>query len=63
MLEIKMKTSNAALRMDDGKIDMNVVATMLRNIADSIEDGLENGCIMDINGNNFGNWKVRIKYE
>ncbi len=58
MLEIKMKTSNAALRMDDGEIDMNVVATMLRNIADSIENGLENGCIMDVNGNNVGNWKV-----
>ena len=58
MLKIEFKTGNAYLRTEDDEVDMYVVAEMLRDIADTIENGSESGVVMDGNGNKIGTYKL-----
>ena len=52
MLEIKIRTENAAYEDNPYEIVRN-----LRDIANKIEFGYTEGSVMDINGNKTGEWK------
>lgn len=62
MLRIEFKTGNAAFRDEDGNLDGYTVADYLRekanDIADDIENGYEEGFLVDINGNKVGSWQL-----
>lgn len=60
MLKIEIKTDNAAFSEDDvltyeGRYE---VARLLRKISVQIEQGDNDGVIMDINGNKVGRWSL-----
>lgn len=60
MLNIEIKTGNAAFSEDDvltieGRYE---VARLLRDVAMKIENFHESGKIMDINGNRCGEWSL-----
>lgn len=60
MLKIEIKTGGAAYSEDDvltyeGRYELQ---RNLKEIAEQITDGCNNGYIMDINGNKVGNWSV-----
>ena len=60
MLNIEIKTGNAAFSEDEvltieGRYE---VARLLRKISVQIEQGDNDGVIMDINGNKVGRWSL-----
>ena len=55
MLEIKMKTGNAAFEDDNRNYE---AARLLREVADKLENGWDRGVLMDINGNKVGDWRI-----
>lgn len=60
MLKIEIKTGGAAFSEDDvltyeGRYE---VARLLRKISVQIEQGDNDGVIMDINGNKVGRWSL-----
>lgn len=60
MLKLEIKTGNAAFSEDDvltyeGRYE---VARLLRKISVQIEQGDNDGVIMDINGNKVGRWSL-----
>lgn len=61
MFDLEIKTGGAAFRDENGEEDKMSecfeVARILRNIADSLEDGLSASNILDINGNTVGSFK------
>ena len=65
MVEIKFGTGNAAFWIHDsydydeqGQFDYVAVARVVREVADKIARGREDGKIMDVNGNCIGTFKV-----
>lgn len=62
MLKIEFKTGNAAFRNEDDELDVYAVSSFLRrkakDIADHIENGYEEGSLIDINGNKVGTWRL-----
>lgn len=62
MLKLEFKTGNAAFRDEDGNLDRYAVADYLRekanDIADDIENGYEEGFLLDINGRKVGSWQL-----
>lgn len=60
MLKLEIKTGGAAFSEDDvltteGRYE---VARLLRKIFAQIEQGVDDGVIMDINGNKVGRWSL-----
>lgn len=60
MLKLEIKTGGAAFSEDDvltyeGRYE---VARLLRKISAQIEQGVDDGVIMDINGNKVGRWSL-----
>lgn len=60
MLKLEIKTGGAAFSEDDvltteGRYE---VARLLKRIAAQIEQGDDDGVIMDINGNKVGKWDL-----
>lgn len=64
MLKIEVETENAGLRnvdpssLEDYGIDVEALTTILRDLAQHLQQGRREGPIMDINGNNVGNWSL-----
>lgn len=54
MFKLSFSTDNAAFSGDDRALE---TARILREIADKLEDGRENGVAMDYNGNRVGEWE------
>ena len=62
MLKITIKTGNAAYSDENENITYEgryALRADLNKIAEDIIDGKDYGCVMDINGNKFGEWELR----
>ena len=60
MLKIEIKTGGAAFTNENEEFDVyyggHEVQRILTEVALKIQNGYDYGVIMDINGNNVGNW-------
>jgi hypothetical protein len=58
MVSVKINTGGSAFRNEDETLDTNEIVRLLRQTAQKIENGYEDGKIMDINGNSVGTFKI-----
>lgn len=58
MVKIEIRTGGAAFRNEDETLDTTEIVRILRSAAQKIENGLEKGVFMDINGNSVGNFDI-----
>jgi hypothetical protein len=58
MVNVKINTGGSAFRNEDETLDTNEIVRLLRQTAQKIENGYEDGKIMDINGNSVGTFKI-----
>ena len=56
MFKLTFSTANAAFDDDCG--GRETAAAILREIADTLEDGLRRGAVRDLNGNSIGEWEL-----
>lgn len=57
MFSVKFKTGNSAFQNSCGRYE---VVRILTEIAEKVDQGYEEGKIMDINGNSVGEWKLNL---
>ena len=64
MLKIEIKTGNAAFTDEDGRFDSyyggEEIYRLLRDVAIKIQNGNEEGSLVDINGNKVGTWVLDV---
>lgn len=64
MLKIEIKTGNAAFTDDEGRFDPyyggEEIYRLLRDVAIKIQNGNEEGSLVDINGNKVGTWVLDV---
>ena len=58
MVTISFETGNAALRNEDGTLDLNEVSDVIKEVADAIILGVTEGFPRDFNGNVIGWYKL-----
>ena len=62
MLKIEIKTGGAAFTNEDGEFDSyfggNEIKRILKEVGDDIQNGHEEGYVMDINGNKVCKWTL-----
>lgn len=58
-MELKIKSSNSAFTDNP----QEEIARLLRHTANRIESGVEEGKLMDVNGNKVGEWWMDIERE
>lgn len=58
MLKIKANTGNAAFYNDGEFTPQYEICRILDSIKEKVRMGYTSGCIMDINGNNIGEWSI-----
>lgn len=58
MMKIEFTTTSAAFMPDNGGSKEYEITRILQKIIDDVENGVEHGPIMDINGNKIGQWVI-----
>lgn len=64
MLKIEIKTGNAAFTDEEGRFDPYYggfeIQRILTEVAIQIQNGNEEGLLIDINGNKVGTWMLDV---